>query len=416
MTCYLNAVLQSLLGQRAFSSALLSCEDLVESSGGEELFNVFIKVARDKANGQQDLVRHSLFQLRRSLRQIVPKFDDASMQDAHEFLVKFFEILGDTLKENRDTIKTCPFSQIFEFEMSELKECLNCHHTTSKLKTEWLLRLDMPLLSTTENVSIQMLAAKTLQSTMEMRCTNCNCDNQFSVLEKFSKLPPILIVYLPRSLFINQNQKSKKNRSLILTDLVLKLPDLVTSNVDCSKLSHQTRELKSTGEKPKPKFRLDCSLTPEKKPKPAGMSDKDINSMSEEEQLRLAMQKSLCESSQIDEEENLQLAKAMEESMKESGFIPDTNDAIDIPLDCTATASGDYDYQLTATVCHVNWSSISVEIGHYIADVYNKDRRQWYRYNDMRVTSADTKKVVQQSSYDGVLCFYTHRNFILQSP
>ena len=429
MTCYLNAVLQTLLGSKFFSSALLKCKNLVESSSNVhgELFNVFINVAKNKENGHQELVRQSLFQLRQSLRQILPQFADASMQDAHEFLVKFFEVFGDTLKENGMTNK-CPFSQTFEYQMSEKKQCLKCNHSTTKFKTEWVLRLDMPPdnSSSKEFVkrSIQNLMERTLLGTMEMRCVNCNnlCTLHQST-EKFSKLPPILIVYLPRSFFINE-RNSRKNRTLILTNVVLKLPDQVTSDVDCSKLSKVLPSSKETlvitpSKKKRSQieslFDSSPETTPEKKSK-LSFSDKDLNNLSEEEQVKLAMQKSLCESTQIDEEDNRLLAKVIEESLKgveqeESVLLDeDVRDIIDIKGE--TVASGEYDYQLTATICHINRSSTSVDMGHYIADVFNRELKQWFRCNDMRVFPTLLQPVVQQSTYDGTILFYTHRNFL----
>ena len=432
MTCYLNAVLQTLLGSKFFSSALLKCKNLVESSSNVhgELFNVFINVAKNKENGHQELVRQSLFQLRRSLRQILPQFADASMQDAHEFLVKFFEVFGDTLKENGMTNK-CPFSQTFEYQMSERKQCLKCNHSTTKFKTEWVLRLDMPpdTNSSSEEFvkrSIQNLMERTLLGTMDMRCVNCNnlCTLHQST-EKFSKLPPILIVYLPRSFFINE-RNSRKNRTLILTNVVLKLPDQVTPDVDCSKLSKETLVIttpKSKKKRSQIELLFDSSPeTPEKKSKLSFSSlDKDINNLSEEEQVKLALQKSLCESTQIDEEDNRLLAKVIEESLKgveheeqEESVLLDEDirgDIIDIKGEKTV-ASGEYDYQLTATICHINRSSTSVDMGHYIADVFNGELKQWFRCNDMRVFPTLLQSVVQQSTYDGTILFYTHRNFL----
>ena len=436
MTCYLNAVLQTLLGSKFFSSALLKCKNLVESSSNVrgELFNVFISVAKNKEKGHQELVRQSLFQLRQNLGQILPQFADASMQDAHEFLVKFFEVFGDTLKEN-DVTDKCPFSQTFEYQMSEKKQCLKCNYSTTKSKTEWVLRLDMPpdnSSSPEEFVkrSIQNLVERTLLGTLEMRCGNCNnvCTLHQST-EKFSKLPPILIVYLPRSFFIKEQNSRRKNRTLILTNVVLKLPDQVTPDVDCSKLvlpsSKEALFITPSKKKRSPiDWTQDHPLwsspetTPEKKSK-LSLSDKDINNLSEEEQVKLAMEKSLCESTDIDEEDNRLLAKAIEESMKagveeqEESLLLDNEDIRDvIDIKGETVASGDYDYQLTATICHINRSSTSVEMGHYIADVFNGEFKQWFRCNDMQVFPTLLQSVVQQSTYDGTILFYTHRNIL----
>ena len=74
-------------------------------------------------------------------------------------------------------------------------------------------------------------------------------------------------------------------------------------------------------------------------------------------------------------------------------------------------ATEEFEYQLTAIISHVN-STLSVETGHYVADVFNCERRQWFHYNDMKVSPRSLQSVIQQSSLDGCLFFYTHKNLV----
>ena len=74
-------------------------------------------------------------------------------------------------------------------------------------------------------------------------------------------------------------------------------------------------------------------------------------------------------------------------------------------------ATEEFEYQLTAVISHVNKSS-SAESGHYIADVFNCERRQWFHYNDMKVSRRSLQSVIQQNSRDGCLFFYTHKNLV----
>ena len=477
LTCYLNAVLQALLGQSNFNSSLLNCGKFVEENSTNEdgkLLSKFIKIAQSRESGLQESVREALYGLRKCLKTCLPQFGDPGlMQDAHEFLIFFCDTFNTQLlkmeaypKENA-TLK-CPFNQTFQFQLTETKKCSQsqCRHESTKSKSDFVLRLDMPT-ETSPTVSIQSLVKKTmLDSTVEMRCSSCGQFEKHDNKDFFSHLPQILIVYLPRSEFVNE-KISLKNRRRIDVNPVICLGDYVNSDVDVSKLTPlntaydalwptdserrkrmNQRALSSPQTTPegtpkkKSKLAYDALSptdsegtkrmiqralyspqttpegTPEKKSKLSlsdkDIAEKDVNEMSEEEQLRFALQKSLCDTTAVDVEEEEAVRKAIEESMKgrEESYSDDDearNTIIEVKGE--TRAKGEYDYQLTSCINHIGGGK-TAEIGHYIADVYHQGVKKWYRYNDERVSSTDLQAVLQKSTFDGCLFFYTHKNVL----
>ena len=363
------------------------------------------------------------------------------MQDAHEFLIFFCDTFNTHLlkmaKENA-TLK-CPFNQTFQFKLTETKKCsqIQCRHESTKSRCDFVLRLDMPT-ETSSTVSVQSLVKKTmLDSTVEMRCSTCGQIAKHENMDYFSQLPQVLIVYLPRSVFVDV-KSSLKNRRRIDVNPVICLKDHVNSDVDMSKLAPLNKAYDASWptEGPGRKRMILQALyspqttpgtpdtipatpegTPEKKFKMSFL-EKDVNEMSEEEQLNFALQKSLCENTPVDADEELSrdLRKAMEESLKgreESNAFANDDEAKNTVIEVKGEtrAKGEYDYQLTSCIDHIGGGK-SAEIGHYIADVYHQGVKQWFRYNDERVSSTDLQAVLQKSTFDGCLFFYTHKNVL----
>ena len=83
------------------------------------------------------------------------------------------------------------------------------------------------------------------------------------------------------------------------------------------------------------------------------------------------------------EEEDANFLKAIEESLKEnctsppSDDLPHDGDCLSLAefknqfeIEEKTTATDDFDYQLTATIIHLNGASTSARLGHYVANVF----------------------------------------------
>ena len=402
------------------------------------LVQLLINVAKLKNLGHQENVNEAIGLFRKKLDKALPQFHRNRMQDAHEFLVSFCDHSQTELTNGN---LTSPIEENFAFKLEETRTCCRCNHATKLPKDDLCLRLDMPESSTVNNAfTLQALVEKTLNgSGMELRCSKCGDKSAANVHESrdvFSRLPRVLILYLPRSQYLKTAQEFQKNRAHVCVNVVISLAGHVTCDVDRSKLStpgvlppKRNRKRKSSSSLCLLDGILDGSLA-ETLPKKATLTFDELSKMSDEEQLKYAVEQSLNESKMSYEaEEELMLTKALEESMHETASeeLPSN----DLKIVGKMEATEEFDYKLTASITHVN-SISSVESGHYVADVFRYYRsfatfhilrsneiftfsvpnNQWFHYDDMSVTSRSVERVIQQSNLDGCLLFYTHRNIV----
>ena len=77
-----------------------------------------------------------------------------------------------------------------------------------------------------------------------------------------------------------------------------------------------------------------------------------------------------------------------------------------------SVVTGDNTYRLVSVVSHLGGATHS---GHYVSDVYNVDRDQWFHYDDRRVSCVDEADVLgeshQRSSH---IFFYLHKDLCNQ--
>ena len=95
--------------------------------------------------------------------------------------------------------------------------------------------------------------------------------------------------------------------------------------------------------------------------------------MSEEDQIKLALEQSLKESYEMEkrreEEDNRTLLKVLEASCSSNNQANNFDTIKEMKISGKVEATEEMEYQLTAVISHVN-SIASVESGHYIADIY----------------------------------------------
>jgi ubiquitin C-terminal hydrolase len=75
----------------------------------------------------------------------------------------------------------------------------------------------------------------------------------------------------------------------------------------------------------------------------------------------------------------------------------------DLDLLASAKLNPDHEYRLTGVVNHLGDLA---NMGHYVADIFAKGR--WRRYNDTHIRPIATEEMLNRSSVDGYLFFYTH--------
>ena len=418
-------MLQALLGTHCFANDLKQGSELAED---EDMVQIFSEISRFKKEGNQKKTSQAIVQLRHKLSKALPQLVIIRMQDAHEFLVFFCEHLEKLFVKLGQ--EKNPFSENFHFQLEEERVCCRCHHLTQKVKEDFVLRIDMPSspVATTEKIhTMKMLLGKTLLgSGIEVTCPKCAKDESANIHESkdtFKTLPPVLILYLPRSQYFNKQQHFCKNRVQIDIDVVLDLKEYILENkVDKCKISRPNFQKEKSQNLWSPVSMTNCDSNPNKSPKLSSeadlttdgdismlseddqmklaieqslkstsktysspvklspgevLSNGDISKLSEEDQFKLAVEQSLVESMELqskrNEEENSSLMQALEASMKTDQTLGHPIQLVQkerhLEINGKLEATGDYEYQLTAVISHVN-SISSVETGHYIADVF----------------------------------------------
>jgi len=456
LTCYLNAVLQALLGTNSFVSDLFNSSHV----GDDNLIFSFNQLSLFKEEGNQTRTRFQMRQLRTELEKALPMKLNR-MQDVHEFLVLFCESLAS--RYVKLGLKSNPFSENFHFQLEEERVCRQCHNLTEKNKEDFVLRLDLPSspTETGERHSTQTLLKNTLlESDMRVICEICKKDKLHVAKDKFKILPRVLVLYLPRTQYSNlQKYQVRKDRIEINVNVVIDLSQhIVHTKVDKSKLSMP--ELDENEQMKRAMAESMLSLNEEipvcKSPNKTQdsrlgdiLSENDVSKLSEEEQINRAVAQSLksfdetmeelgvkflneedqlqmaLEQSRLEciekDEENSTLMQALEASMKIEQVGPGGDQVVieqvrpkpqrKPQINGKTEATEEFEYQLTAVISHVN-SISSVNTGHYIADVFNCQLKKWFHYDDMEVSEHSLLDVIQQSSLDGCLFFYSHKNLI----
>ena len=157
------------------------------------------------------------------------------MQDAHEFILKLIEQLQvdlDKCKKDieEDPIKS-PFEMNFGYQFEEVKSCHRCGFKSTKSKNDLILRLDMPDQNSHKKsvFTLEYLLKKTMEGGgVTINCEKCSSGvdkkaNNHSCRDYFQKLPRVLILYLPRTAWLQEMRDAQKNRVRIQVPKVLDL-------------------------------------------------------------------------------------------------------------------------------------------------------------------------------------------------
>jgi uncharacterized UBP type Zn finger protein len=234
-------VLQALLGTKCFDNDLITaCSKESSMAARAGLVQSFSQLSRFKNEGNQTETNRAISKLRKDLNKDLPQFVSIQMQDAHEFLVSFCDHLENQFVKLGQ--ESNPFSDNFHFQLEEQRVCCRCRHSAEKIKGEFVLRIDMPCSSSQDNSedlpSTQTLLKKTLlDSGIEVTCPNCTRSLHESK-DTYKSIPRVMILYLPRSQYFNNQQRFRKNRIQIDIDVVIDLKEhVLENNVDKSKVS-----------------------------------------------------------------------------------------------------------------------------------------------------------------------------------
>ena len=60
---------------------------------------------------------------------------------------------------------------------------------------------------------------------------------------------------------------------------------------------------------------------------------------------------------------------------------------------------------------HIDVNPMTAVVKNY-AFIFSCQLKKWFKYDDMNVSERSLQTVIQESSFDGCLFFYSHRNIV----
>jgi len=241
-TCYMNAILQCLLGMPCFSQDLISRQNL-NLVPQNSLYSSLCHLAILKNNNQSlDAQKLALRRVKRAISSAANRFSGFSQHDAHEFLCQCLDQLKEDLAleikkfctsdaEDNENVPTtnlfvCPVRDNFECSIQHTIKCLGCEEVIKSEETCHDFSLVIP--ETDENTSPMHLDLQALldlyfmDENIEYTCEKCKGAN--AVLSHyFSKLPQVIILHVKRYEYLSVMSKDCKKTDEIRLPLQVNL-------------------------------------------------------------------------------------------------------------------------------------------------------------------------------------------------
>lgn len=428
-TCFMNATLQALFGMPIFVSALKSFLSKVQAQAGSLLNAVATLIGATEAEEREK----ALEALRGIIVQKHSDFDNNDMHDAQEFLTVLLQNLAnessDLISSSGNTNLECPIAQTFQFSWVPLRGCKNSRcqspdgdpiFTEGKAEDSYHLSLNVP--DTASSVQ-SCISTCFNSSTIQKKCDKCGENNDHSQKTRLSRLPRVLIVHLQRLTpkfdeKTKQYQSDKKSTPVELSSSV-SVKFVMTKGVDEKKLipsplveselKYAIHSIEQMKKWEGTKSGGASTMVVEDNKKMMTLGPRAIKQLTEEQQLKLAMARSMQEDEvddDYDENEIIELDSQTDYMSKSDKDLLNTNAALDISRQPLLSES----YALLATINH---HGSQADSGHYTADVLNPMSEKWLAFNDQRVRTI-LEKTVKSRKKLCYLLFYMRKEYGLQ--
>jgi ubiquitin C-terminal hydrolase len=425
--CWMNATLQMLLGMEPFMEELEFFCLRRDQNNRCEVLQSFFEVMKYRRWRRRLSLRSALRHLFHSLGMLDAMFLSDRQQDAAEFLLCLLDLFREQLCSSKTDLglqdikakESCTLRELqlenlpsgssamqrlpsggrlgadsvhspvcdnIEFCLKEIYCCTNCSESTTRCQDHLALFLDIP---PTSNVhpSLQEALSHYMQSDIrELKCGKCS--GQRSKVETvFARLPRFLLVQVKR--YTVQTAVTEKLRSLLRVPISLSLKNCVADNVV-----------------------MPVPWSPQR------AKECDTSQLSVDEDEEKELQEVMCQS--VEEDLEVQdLEKAIKLSLEEQQLTHNKDCSFqlgdaDVPM-CELEGeddSPDHSYRLICVLMH---QGLSLDCGHYVADVYNIGQQQWYHYDDEVVSYLAEGEVLGSARQrNGYIFCYMHRHLFNQ--
>lgn len=249
-TCYMNAILQSLLGIPPFVQDL-SNKVLLGSVHPQCLYKCLYNVMLCKSKcGNAEILRNSLRKLKRTISEAATRFSGYHQHDAHEFLCQVFDQLRDDViacnspsskvtfeeTESKANDSQCPVTRTFESRVLHTVSCKQCGETTPKEEIYHAFSIDIPTLCNlssnypSSSVNMQTLIKKHFEDEeLEYACGKCE-SKEAIISHSFIRLPRVLILHLKRYGYDNFTEEQEKKQDKVNIERFIALEMMCSSN------------------------------------------------------------------------------------------------------------------------------------------------------------------------------------------
>jgi len=414
-TCFMNAVLQALFGLPVFVSSLKSF--LAEFEGIAEEVSLLNAVNKLIETTETENREKALNDLRNIIIEKHQIFDNFDMHDAQEFLQILLQNLAQecAVLRSQKSFLECPISKTFQISFQHTRKCTKC-----KLENEAPEEFDYSLSLTVPDTpsSVQSCISTFFNtSTIQKTCSDCSQFYDHHQTTRISKLPRVLIVHFQRLTpkfdeKTRQFQSDKKSLPIELSSTI-SLKYVVQENTKNLQPVLNSNEiqygLESIEQMKQWENRLKgdqgSTMVVEDNKKMLNLGPRAIKQLTEEQQLKLAMARSLHEDDEYPDD-----AEICDELDSQTDYINMTeadllkeNALLGVSQDPILSES----YSLLATVNH---HGTQADTGHYTADVLNPASQKWTSFNDSRVRTI-LEKTVKGRKKICYLLFYMRKEF-----
>ena len=298
----------------------------------------FSKLCMAYTRGERGWVDQGIKEVKVVMEILHKQFSGSKMQDASEFLGLFLDEMKEDVTRLSRSIKVgrsnlspelnCLVYDNFLHEKEELLVCSSCKAETRCRYSDMSMWCDTTCSnhqSRTRSVSIQSLFEQSLAKETRMRrCDECGGE-EATVISKMVRLPRVLIIFLKRYKYSDQDIAGKVSRQVSILDTLclssvvsdtVTLPD--TSLPDLlSPLQTPDDGVPSTPVTSLPPAQLDIPT------KFKGLSEEQLGSLGEEDQMEYMMflsEKEAFEDEMKGEDIDEDLKAALEASMRDDTF------------------------------------------------------------------------------------------------